>query len=197
MNRLIILIILFIGPALIGGLSSCEEGCNPAPDKFHIGDYMLYTQTIDNRQFNKPLTDTLSSGNKVSVQKLALNIWGTSVRVAGLGSGSSYSAWACDPAYMPLDTIRRFSVISNQDFNVDLTAGKDLSPVLTFAEGLTDFSTPFATVLKNPYVLAGRYYRLQFTQLPSRTNEHQFTISIGLSDGRNFVFKTPTLLITP
>ena len=197
MNQLVILIILFIGPSLIGGLSSCEEGCNPAPDKFHIGDYRLYTQAIDNRQFNKLLTDTLSSGDKVSVQKLAMNIWGTSIRVAGLGSSSSYSAWACEPAYMPLDTIKRFSVISNQDFNADLTAGKDLSPVLTFAEGLTDFSVPFTTVSKNPYILAGTYYRLQFTQLPSRINEHQFTISIGLSDGRIFVFKTPILLITP
>ena len=196
MARFIICLLVLLGPALLSGLLSCET-CNPAPYHYGVEDYKIYP-----RRISKPITqaypaDTLAIRDTVSYQDLELVLVGKEVRVAAHNQPTVNSAvWACEPAYIPADSVKRLTITSTQAYSSNFGIGQDLAAIMTIEQDAYDRKLIGAFLLL-PFPQAQLFFSLRFTKAPDRLGSHQFRITIDLGKGKTSSFLTRPILIKP
>ncbi len=196
MARCAISLLLLVGPVLLSGLFSCET-CHPAPYRYGIETYRTYPRSIT-KQTNQPyLTDTLASRDTVSYQDLELILVGKQVILATHNQPTLNSAvWACDPAYVPVDSIKQLTITSTQAYATSFSIGSDLSAIMTIEQDSYD-RKPIAAFLAMPFAQAQPFFALRFTKAPDRLAAHQFRITVDLGRGHTSSFLTRPILIKP
>lgn len=197
MNRLIGLFLIAFGPVLINGLLGCDT-CNPEPYRFGIQDYKAYPRRISRQLYKPYLADTLTANDTVSYKDLELIFIGKEVRIASLyATRSGSSVWACDPAVIGVDMIKRLTITSDHPYRTGLGVESNLATILTIGEEaygripLSDFLTP-------PYqAVAQPFFSLGFAQAPDQIAQHQFKITVDLGKGQATSFLTRPIVIKP
>ena len=196
MGRLTIFLLLLLGPALLGGLFSCNE-CSPVPYRYGVEDYRAYPRKINIQNYQHSLTDTLITDDTVGYQEFELVLIGREIPLAmhNYSLGGS-TAWACSPAYIALDSIKRLTITSSQPYNTHLRIGRDLGSIVTIGEGSYNQKL-LSDYLAVPFAQAQAFFSLRFTQAPDRTTRHQFRITVDSGRGRTNSFSIKPIFIKP
>lgn len=194
MKRITTLLILFIGPAFVGGLVSCDD-CNPEPSRFHVDAYTPMWRKTGAENSNPGDIRQVVAGDTVGFRQLQLLLAGT-IRMAYQPSGGGSSAFACDPAVIPLDLIKSLSVISDQPYRSNLPAGSDLTTVLTTEYGSSTTQSASAYFNQTPQP-AQSDFLLTFLKAPDKVLSHRFTVVVGLTNGTQFTATSLAVVIKP
>lgn len=196
MARFIICLFILLGPALLGGLLSCET-CNPAPYHYGVEDYKIYPRRISKLMTQSYPADTLAVSDTVNYQDLELILMGKEVLVATHNQSVVGSAvWACDPAYIPVDSVKHLTIISTQAYSPSFGIDQDLAAMMTIEQDSYDRKR-IREFLAMPFPPAQPYFSLRFTQAPNRLGAYQFKIIIDLGNGKISSFLTRPILIKP
>lgn len=190
MKRLVTLLLVFIGPVLVNGLVGCDD-CHPAPSRFTIGGYKLSLQKAGVNPSYPTEVGSVSPGDTVVSRQLQIRLLGQEIYSASR-SGGGTSAFACEPAIIPLDLIKSLSIVSDQSFNADLPAGANLTSVLSAEFGLS----PATDYFNQPNVPAQSYV-FTFIKSPEKTARHRFTVKVELRNGKTFTDTTIPVTVKP
>jgi hypothetical protein len=115
------------------------------------------------------------------------------------------SALACSliPPYEEFQpTVTSINIFSDSDFNADLTAGSDLSVAFEITE-LAQEGDSFHTLPNSEILASARAYSLRalwegdaLVATPITPENHVFTITLTLADGRAYTIRTAELLLS-
>ncbi|MBO0951357.1 DUF5034 domain-containing protein [Fibrella forsythiae] len=190
MKRTILLLLIFIGPVLITGLVGCEV-CNTGPTRFTVGGYYLSLQKAGVNPSFPTQIGNVAPGDTVLARNLQIRLFGEEVFAALLSGGGS-NLFACDPAIIPFDVIKRLSIVSDQPFSTDLPAGTNLTSVLTVEYGVRAAVDYFS----QPNVPAQNYV-FTILKAPATLAKHRFTVQVDLRNGKTFADTTMAVVIKP
>lgn len=193
MNKLLIAIVLLLGPVVLNSLTSCET-CMPTPYQSAIANYRLYAQKLTDATAASFLADTLSSKDSVTYKQVALLIMGEERRLAlSAQQSGELSAVACSETFIAVDSIRSLSVTSSQPYatlsaNQDISASFTIGPSAYSQEPLSDFTA-------NHPQPAQLLYLLQLQQPPKQAGWYSFSVYIQLKSGQLYNLMTKPVFI--
>ncbi|WP_375444473.1 hypothetical protein [uncultured Fibrella sp.] len=190
MKRLVTLLLVFIGPVLVNGLVGCDD-CHPAPSRFTIGGYKLSLQKAGVNPSYPTEVGSVSPGDTVVSRQLQIRLLSQEIYSASR-SGGGTSAFACEPAIIPLDVIKSLAITSNQAFGADLPVGANLTSVLSVEYGSRSATDYFS----QPNIPAQSYV-FTFIKSPERIARHRFTVQVELQNGKTFTDTTIAVTIKP
>ncbi len=194
MSRIIVVVLLLVGPVLLNGLTGCNT-CNPPPYRFGILDYKTFPRKISDKSYKPYLVDTLSLSDSVTYRQLELILIGQvkTVPINDQHTGGS-NLWACEPAVVAVDSIKHLTITSNQPYKTGLGANGDVTSILTIGEGSYD-QKPLTEFLAMPLIRARPFYSLRFTQGPEKAGRYQFQVKVNWGQGKTISFLTRPIFI--
>lgn len=192
MNRFALFLLIFIGPVLLNGLVGCTDcGSDSGPIRYRIGGYNLSLQKAGIDPSLPSAIANVSPGDTVAARYLHIRLIGEEVHSSYL-TGDGNSAFACDPAVIPLDVIKSLSIVSDQSFNADLPAGANLTSVLSVESG----SRAAVEYFSQPNIPAQSYV-FTFIKSPEKTARHRLTTQVELRNGKIFADTAMAVTIKP
>ncbi|WP_041257902.1 hypothetical protein [Fibrella aestuarina] len=194
MKRVVLFMMLALGPALLTGLIGCGDGCRGS--SYRIDTYQLDLFRNEKTRPDQSTVSRVSANDTIPYQKLELQLLAKPIFVSQVTAGGS-SLMACDPVNSPLDKLKAMTITSDQPYSAGLPAGTNLAPFIH----IFPYDGAYTQSVTNYLATAARFANdriiLQLQVAPDQIVRHRFTITVELDNGRQLTSVSAPVFVIP